>query len=105
MPEEVMVVETPEVVRGAAKWNPLDVLTSVYRSFTFMPKEEAERDPEVFIVAVSQEGGAPPEPVLRQDYYSDALDPIQARFCFKFLRKGTIIDFKRENKYLVFILK
>jgi hypothetical protein len=96
-----MVVEQPDFLDRADP-DASAVLRSVYRCYGFRLPDEIPPAGHTLIVA-AQAGESPPEPVSRDDYFADALDPVRRKASGGKKRRMCLRKFIRQGNMLVFV--
>jgi hypothetical protein len=100
MSREVMVVEDPDFL-DTQGLDARDVLRRVYRRYGFRLPDEIPAGGRTFIVA-AQAGTSAPQPVSREDYFANALDPVRGKVSAGQGRCMSLRRFARQGNMLVF---
>jgi hypothetical protein len=100
MSREVMVVEEPDFL-DTQDIDARDVLRRVYRCYGFRLANEIPAGERTFIVA-AQAGASAPQPVSREDYFANTLDPVRGKVSAGRTRSVSLRRFARQGNMLVF---
>jgi hypothetical protein len=101
MSRELMVVEQPDFLEKA-NLDPSSALRFVYRCYGFRLPDEIPTAGQTLIVA-AQTGQSEPQPVSRDDYFANTLDPVRGKAAGGRRRRVNLREFRRRGNMLVFV--
>jgi hypothetical protein len=101
MSRDLMVVEQPELFEQPGL-DPSMALCSVYRCYGFRLPDEIPAAGQTLIVA-AQIGAAEPQPISRDDFFANALDPVRGKAEGGQTKGMNLRSFTRRDNILVFV--